>query len=193
MRARSTIVGFAVLTILLTAGAAQSLSGTDSVFTDDITDGNVTTQDIRENAVSSSRILNGGVSGSDVANNSLTGADISGSAPGLKKVFVTRVRANGTKISGDAISAARADTLLPSGSYQLQFSFPVGSCAALATAGDKKVNDATDGNHDTLGQVISVRLAAGGPNGVEVTSVHEGTSNTLETVDSAFTLVLLCP
>jgi len=182
-KAAPTLFGYAALTVLLTAGAAQSLAGSDTVFSDDIVAGAVATSDIRENAVTSSRIANGGV----------FGADINGSQAGLKKIFVTRVRANGTKISGDATSSARAATLLPSGSYQLQFPFPVGSCAALTTAGDKKVEGGTDGGHDIGDQVISVRLAAGGPNGVEVTSAHQNNANTVETVDAAFTLVLLCP
>ena len=63
---RSTIVGFAALVVLLTAGAAQSLSGSNTVASDDIIDGQVYGPDIHSNAVT----------GAKVATNSLTGADI---------------------------------------------------------------------------------------------------------------------
>lgn len=72
----STLVGFTVLTLLLTAGAAQSLAGSNTVFSDDIAAGAVRTSDINVNAVTSSRIANGSVFGGDIANNSVTGADI---------------------------------------------------------------------------------------------------------------------
>jgi hypothetical protein len=75
-RAAPSLIGYAALTIILTAGAAQSLSGSNTVFTDDIVDGAVTTPDIRANAVTSSRIITGGVFSSDVADGSLTIADI---------------------------------------------------------------------------------------------------------------------
>ena len=67
---RSTIVGFAVLVVLMTAGAAQSLSGSNTVFTDDIVNGHVTNADLGTNSVT----------GGKVYNNTLTNADINESS-----------------------------------------------------------------------------------------------------------------
>jgi len=72
MRTRSTIIGYTVLTLLLTAGAAHSLSGSNTVFSDDIVDGAVTTADIKTNAISGSRILDNAVTGADVNESTLS-------------------------------------------------------------------------------------------------------------------------
>lgn len=72
MSKRSTIIGFALLVLLLTAGAAQGLSGSNTVFSDDIVDGTIITSDIKTGAVSSSRILDNGVTGSDTNEASLS-------------------------------------------------------------------------------------------------------------------------
>ncbi|HJR88780.1 MAG TPA: hypothetical protein VJ782_01305 [Aeromicrobium sp.] len=67
-RRRATIISYAALIIILTAGAAQSLSGSNTVFTDDVVNGQIFAADIATNAVS----------GSKVYPNSLTGADVRG-------------------------------------------------------------------------------------------------------------------
>jgi hypothetical protein len=66
-------LGYAALTVVLTAGAAQSLSGSNTVFSDDIVNGQVYGGDIASSAIT----------GSKVYDNSLTGADINESTLGL--------------------------------------------------------------------------------------------------------------
>jgi len=77
MRNRSAIIGYALLTLILTAGAAQGLTGVDTVFTDDIVAGAVTTPDIRDDAVTSGKIKTGAVFGSDIADNAVGTAEVS--------------------------------------------------------------------------------------------------------------------
>jgi len=76
MKKRSIIVSYAALTLILTAGAAQSLSGSNTVFSDDIVDGQVKFADIKPDAVTSSRIRTDAVNTSEVKDNALTGADV---------------------------------------------------------------------------------------------------------------------
>jgi len=140
MRTWSTIIGYTLLTLLLTAGAAQSLSGSNTVFTDDIVDGAVTTPDIKANAVSGSKILN----------NSVTGTDLNESTiPGFRRIFRAQVAATGTFasptftiVSGDA-SAAQGN---PTGADVL-VTFPnvgnVTACIAFANSAG-----VTGGNSD---------------------------------------------
>jgi len=73
---RSTIISFAGLVLLLTAGAAQGLSGSNTVFSDDIVDGTITHGDVKPNSLGGSRLLNNAITGSKVFNNSITGTDV---------------------------------------------------------------------------------------------------------------------
>jgi hypothetical protein len=103
---RSNIVGFAALFLVLTGGSAYALDGSNTVFSDDIVNGEVKTGDIGDfevkgadvapdslggakiadgsvknadlgaGASSSNTIADGGIQGIDVKNNTLTGTQI---------------------------------------------------------------------------------------------------------------------
>lgn len=75
MKTRSVIIGYTAMLVLLSAGAAQGLSGTNTVDSGDIIDGQVTTPDIRAGAVSESRLLDGAVTGNKVKNQSLVAGE----------------------------------------------------------------------------------------------------------------------
>ena len=64
------------LILLLTAGAAQSLAGSNTVFTDDLVAGAVATSDIRDNAVTSGKVAAGGIFNSDLHDDAITGAKV---------------------------------------------------------------------------------------------------------------------
>lgn len=97
MKIRSTLLGTTALVVLLTAGAAQSLSGSNTVFTDDIAPKQVYNSDLADNAVSGGKVYdnslsgadirNGTLSGADIADNSLSGADIDESTLDLQSAF----------------------------------------------------------------------------------------------------------
>jgi hypothetical protein len=65
------ILGYIALTVILTAGAAQSLTGRNTVDSGDIIDGTISTSDLKTSAVSGSKILNNAVTGTDVDEASL--------------------------------------------------------------------------------------------------------------------------
>lgn len=60
------VLGYMALTVILTAGAAQSLSGTNTVDSGDIIDGQVATSDIRNNSVTGAKILDNTVTDGDL-------------------------------------------------------------------------------------------------------------------------------
>lgn len=70
------LLGYTALTVILTAGAAQSLAGSDTVFSDDITDGNVTSADIKDQGVLYADIKDGAMTGKKILDNSVTSADL---------------------------------------------------------------------------------------------------------------------
>jgi hypothetical protein len=66
MSKRANVLALAIIIVMVSAGAAQGLSGKNTIFSNDISDG----------AVRSSDIENGTIRGKDVKNNSLTAKDI---------------------------------------------------------------------------------------------------------------------
>lgn len=66
MSIRSSAIGLAAVVVLMGAGAAQSLTGSNTVFGDDIVDGTITTPDLKNGALSGSKILDNSVTGTDV-------------------------------------------------------------------------------------------------------------------------------
>lgn len=114
MKVRSAVLGTAVLVVMLTAGAAQSLAGSNTVFSDDIVDGQVAYADIRDNAMTGKKILDNSVTGADVNEASLLLTCGTGLAK-IGDVCYTAAR------NAANFGAARADCLderlrLPSGS-----------------------------------------------------------------------------
>jgi hypothetical protein len=90
MSKRAALLGYVLLVVLMSAGAAQSLSGTNTVDSGDIQAGEVKGSDIAANVVTGDKIKDGSITpfdikdgvlgGPDVANNSLTGDDINESS-----------------------------------------------------------------------------------------------------------------
>jgi hypothetical protein len=90
-----SIVGYVLLTVILTAGAAQSLAGTNTVDSGDIVDGTISTPDLKTGALSGSKILDNSVTSADVANGSLTGVDIADGSLGAADVGYVGPTASG--------------------------------------------------------------------------------------------------
>jgi hypothetical protein len=90
----ANVAGYVVLIVILTAGAAQSLAGTNTVDSGDIIDGTIATPDLKTGAVSGSKILD----------NSITGADVAADAVGSSELAAGAVIPG--KVAADAIGAA---------------------------------------------------------------------------------------
>ena len=73
MSKRANALALAIIILMVSAGAAQGLSGKNTIFSNDIAEGEVHSSDIK----------NGTVRGKDVKNNTLTGNDINESSLNL--------------------------------------------------------------------------------------------------------------
>ncbi len=76
MNIRSSAIGLAAVVVLMGAGAAQSLTGSNTVFSDDIVNETVNSADVLNESLGTSDIRNESLTGADILNNSLRGADI---------------------------------------------------------------------------------------------------------------------
>ncbi len=130
MRNRSAIIGYAILTVILTAGAAQGLAGTNTVTSDDIVNESLTSADVKNESLTSSDIKNESIRGSDILNGSLTSSDIAG----YRRVQFAMVDNGGDRTRGTASSSDREGT----GEYTVTFTngIDVKNCAWTVTEGD---------------------------------------------------------
>lgn len=78
----ASILGYVILTVVLTAGAAQSLTGTNTVDSGDIVDGTVKNIDIKPSTITGSRILDDSVGAADLAANAVGNAEMADNAVG---------------------------------------------------------------------------------------------------------------
>ena len=120
MRNRSAIIGYAMLTVILTAGAAQGLAGTNTVTSDDIVNESILSSDIKNEQIRSSDILNGQVSL----------YDLSASVP---NAYFAQVDSGGNLEGGTAFDSDREAT----GEYTVKFSgTDVRNCAWTGSEAD---------------------------------------------------------
>lgn len=72
----TAVAGYVAVVLVMSAGAATGLSGSNTVYSDDIVDTAVKTADLGTNSVSRSKIQDNAVAGTEVLDGSLSGADI---------------------------------------------------------------------------------------------------------------------
>lgn len=140
-------------------------------------------RELKNNAVTSKKIKNGHVKSKDLAKGSVTPEKLAG---GLgHRVVYARVKANGQLVDGDAIATNRFGT----GTYFVTFPPPIDKCAGSVTS------SAFAGFDISINRVwgqLSIGATEGGGFGdaqVAVSLFDSGGSN----VDSAFTMILVCP
>ena len=75
---RGNVVGYVALFLVLTGGTAQALNGSNTVFSDDIVNRDVTTADLGFKSVTANRLAPNSVRSGRVVDDSLTGTDITG-------------------------------------------------------------------------------------------------------------------
>jgi hypothetical protein len=80
---RGNVVGYIALFLVLTGGTAQALDGQNTVFSDDIVNGEVDTPDLALESVNTNRLAPDSVRTGRVLDDSLTGTDIDESSLGM--------------------------------------------------------------------------------------------------------------
>ena len=83
----ANIVSSLALFLVLSGGSAMALTGSNTVFTDDITDGQVKGPDVNANSLTGAKVTDNSLTGSDVAGNSLKGADIENGSLDAADIF----------------------------------------------------------------------------------------------------------
>ena len=169
---RSNIIGYVALFFALSTGSAVALSGSNTVFSDDITDNEVKTADVRNDTLTGGGLAApdlkpSSVGASEVAANSLNGADINESGLGIVP--------NANQLDG-----IDSTGFLASGNVQkLIYETLAGASSptALATVGPYTIKGDCI---DVMG-ITSLRLTANGPAGNSEYLYTEATG------DSSFT------
>jgi hypothetical protein len=181
MRTRSTIIGYAFLTILLTAGAAQSLSSSNTVFSDDIVDGAVTTADVRANAVTGSRILDNSVTGADIAESTLH-----------PRLLTARV-AQDLSTASTVLAAGGNATLVErssAGVYTVHFGTTnLSTCSFHATSQTVPATFTTTAKDGATAQIIT----NGQPTGAVSVHFFRWNGSSHAPIDTSFSLTAVCP
>lgn len=198
--------GFTVLAVLLMAGAAQSLSGTNTVFTDDISDGNVQKSDIAANAVTTSRIRDGNVTRADIALGAVSSgriadggvrlADLGANSVDSSKILDGSV-ASGDITDGTVASADVADNALTGDDVDESKLDMKGNCSIGMLQGTVLIQGATalrSADYTTSGRIfeyncnggtVTVKRVAAGHYFVKwQNSGHRGAVATIDHVDN---------
>jgi len=119
---RSNVVGYIALFLVVTGGTAQALDGTNTVFSDDIVNGEVQGQDIGAGAVTSTKLGPDSVGSTRVIDNSLKGADVDESSFGQVPSAGSATTADSASTAGNASLLDGRDSLSFAGNgvYELQ-------------------------------------------------------------------------
>jgi hypothetical protein len=157
---RSNVIGYVALFFALSTGSAFALSGSNTVFTDDITDNQVYSADVRNDTLTggglaAADLKAGSVGTSEVVNNSLTGADVS--EPSL----------------GEVPSASNADTLDGVNSTGFLSSNGGTLSGNLLVVGDATVDRFAAASTITAGSFIKFGTINGTPDGSECDEAGE--------------------
>ena len=165
------LLGYTALTVILTAGAAQSLSGSNTVFSDDIVDGAVYSPDIHDRAVTGAKVLNDSLTGADVNENSLH-----------PHVAFALVNSTGAFVGGNPGTTSSQNSA--NELYSVVFPFSVAGCAASAQVGQfAGYNSAAISAHPGTFDIGRIQART-----VSIDWI-QGTSR----VSTAFMLTLTCP
>jgi len=176
---RNQWMGALALFLVLSGGTAYALAGSNTVFTDDITDGNVTSADIKDGGILYGDIKDGAITGRKILDNSMTGTDINEGTLAIPKIHTTAVSLAGAKVLGTGTA-----THIGTGVYAVDYGFPVTNCTAQATTGSLDAV-ASFANH------AETEVYPGWDDvddTVRVFFVQEG-----QAVDTSFFLTLVCP
>ena len=190
MKMRSAVLGTTVLVVTLTAGAAQSLAGSNTVFSDDIVDGSITHQDVRVNSLGGSRLLNNAVTGGKLLDGSVTGADVDegslGTVPRAAttlNVLRAAVESDGTVVTAQSTPGTTSSLLTEdgTGNYLVVFPRNVSTCTFVGTITDPRLSGLTDS--------VTIRIARAG---AKPTAVFVNTEQGSASVKLGFMLVVVC-
>jgi hypothetical protein len=102
---RTHVIAYVALFFALTGGTAFALTGSNTVFSDDITNGEVKTADIGGGEVRSPDILDSGVKATDIADGHVRSPEIADNAVGSSEIAPAAV--DTSKIADNAVASSK--------------------------------------------------------------------------------------
>jgi len=102
---RTHVIAYVALFFALTGGTAFALTGSNTVFTDDITNGEVKTADIGGGEVRSPDLLDGGVKATDIADGHVRSPEIAPDAVDSSEIAANAVK--GDEIDANAVDSSK--------------------------------------------------------------------------------------
>ena len=102
---RTHVIAYVALFFALTGGTAFALTGSNTVFSDDITNGEVRSADIGGGEVKSPDILDSGVKATDIADGHVRSLEIADNAVGSSEIALNAVET--TKIADNAVNSPK--------------------------------------------------------------------------------------
>jgi len=102
---RSHIIAYVALFFALTGGTAFALTGSNTVFSDDITNGEGKTADIGGGEVRSPDLLDGGVKATDIGDGHVRSPEIADNAVGSSEIAPAAV--DTSKIADNAVASSK--------------------------------------------------------------------------------------
>lgn len=131
----ASLLGYTAMILILTAGAAQSLAGSNTVDSGDIIDGSIVTADLKANSITGSRVLDaslntpdikdGAINSAKLADNSVAGVDIDESSLSIsgRLTRIQTVIAQGSipagvgQTDGEIVSCPSGTTMTGGGAF----------------------------------------------------------------------------
>lgn len=185
MKKSHALVAFVGLFVLLTAGTAQSLSGTNTVDSGDIIDGQVKFADIKPDAVTSSRIRSDAVGASEIRADQVGVSELADNSVGSLNIIdgtvtsadITNGQVNTTDLAAGAVRGSDLGTITQRSAVSADIvPGATGSAVATCLAGEVVLSGGNDGS---LSSVVVAQRREG--NGWRTFIRNNGGANTTVT------------
>jgi hypothetical protein len=156
---RGNIVGYIALFLVLTGGTAYALDGSNTVFSDDIVNGEVKTPDIAKAAVTNSKLANGSVTNSKLGANAVRSGKVADGT--LQTADLADGSVNGAKVLDNSLGTDDLADGSVNGAKVLDNSLGTDDLADGSVNGAKVLDDSLGADDIGIGAVGSDEIADG--------------------------------
>ncbi len=158
---RSNVVGYIAIFLFATSGTAVALNGSNTVFSDDLVNGEVKTADLRAGAVTGGRLAPDSIRGGKVVDESLGGIDILDGSIGRPELSAGSV--DGDSVADGSLTGAEVADNSLRGADVDEASLGEVAAAALGGTGRSSGVGSCDPESATFATCASVDVSRSGP------------------------------